>query len=92
MGYMGGVAAASSVIQANLKILLHKRLKGPDAEDVWHYCFVYDHVIIHLLVSSCSLYTSFALPYVKYAHCRHKYKPLLPMCSELHCQGRIFSF
>lgn len=34
MGYMGGVAAASSVIQANLKILLHKRLKGPDAEDV----------------------------------------------------------
>lgn len=34
MGYMGGVAAASSVTQASLKILLHKRFKGPDAEDV----------------------------------------------------------
>ncbi|CDH50595.1 subfamily drug resistance transporter [Lichtheimia corymbifera JMRC:FSU:9682] len=33
MGYMGGVAAASSVTQASLKILLHKRLKGPDAEE-----------------------------------------------------------
>lgn len=37
MGYMGGIAAASSVIQANLKILLHKRLKGPDAEDLIHF-------------------------------------------------------
>ncbi|KAI7880644.1 MFS general substrate transporter [Lichtheimia hyalospora FSU 10163] len=34
MGYMGGVAAASSVTQASLKILLHKRLQGPDAEDL----------------------------------------------------------
>lgn len=34
MGTILGVSATSSVTQASLKILLHERFKGPDAEQV----------------------------------------------------------
>lgn len=59
MGYMGGVAAASSVTQASLKILLHKRLKGPDAEEVRHYCFVVV-VVIRVFILNLVAYTLYS--------------------------------
>lgn len=41
MGTILGVSATSSVTQASLKILLHERFKGPDAEQVSKCCVLY---------------------------------------------------
>lgn len=40
IGYTTGPASVAAIVQGNIKILLHKRITGPDADEVNKHCLL----------------------------------------------------
>lgn len=40
IGYTTGPASVAAIVQGNIKILLHKKITGPDADEVNKHCLL----------------------------------------------------